>query len=80
MAEVVRMRKMTDSMTKGIVVKWHKNIGDKVKPGDLVAEIETDNATIELESFQEGVLLYRGVAYINSLNNNDNNTSIDSSK
>ena len=61
MAEVVLMPKMSDTMTEGVVAKWHKRIGDAVKTGDLVAEIETDKATMEFESYQEGVLLYRGV-------------------
>ena len=61
MAEVVRMPKMSDTMTEGVVVKWHKKIGDKIKNGELVAEIETDKATMEFESYQEGVLLFIGV-------------------
>lgn len=61
MAEIVRMPKMSDTMTEGVVAKWHKKVGDKIKSGDLVAEIETDKATMEFESFQEGVLLYIGV-------------------
>jgi pyruvate dehydrogenase E2 component (dihydrolipoamide acetyltransferase) len=61
MAEIVRMPKMSDTMTEGVVAKWHKNVGDPVKSGELVAEIETDKATMEFESYQEGVLLYRGV-------------------
>lgn len=61
MAEIVRMPKMSDTMTEGVVSKWHKNIGDKIKSGDLVAEIETDKATMEFESYQEGTLLYIGV-------------------
>jgi len=61
MAEVVRMPKMSDTMTEGVVAKWHKNVGDNIKTGELVAEIETDKATMEFESFQEGVLLYKGV-------------------
>src|SRR5256885_15283423 len=61
MAEVVRMPKMSDTMTEGVVAKWHKKIGDTIKAGDLVAEIETDKATMEFESYQEGVLLYIGV-------------------
>jgi pyruvate dehydrogenase E2 component (dihydrolipoamide acetyltransferase) len=48
-------------MTEGVVSKWHKNVGDTVKNGDLLAEIETDKATMEFESFQDGVLLYRGI-------------------
>ncbi len=61
MAEIVRMPKMSDTMTEGVVAKWHKKVGDKIKSGELVAEIETDKATMEFESYQEGVLLYRGV-------------------
>jgi pyruvate dehydrogenase E2 component (dihydrolipoamide acetyltransferase) len=61
MAEIVRMPKMSDTMTEGVVSKWHKKVGDNVKSGDLVADIETDKATMEFESYQEGVLLYRGV-------------------
>ena len=61
MAEIVRMPKMSDTMTDGVVSKWHKKVGDKIKTGDLVADIETDKATMEFESYQEGVLLYRGV-------------------
>src|SRR5215470_15335985 len=61
MAEIVRMPKMSDTMTEGVVSKWHKKVGDTVKSGDLVAEIETDKATMEFESYQEGTLLYIGV-------------------
>ena len=61
MAEIVRMPKMSDTMEEGVVAKWHKKVGDKVKSGDLVAEIETDKATMEFESYQEGTLLYQGV-------------------
>ncbi|MBK7850361.1 MAG: pyruvate dehydrogenase complex dihydrolipoamide acetyltransferase [Bacteroidetes bacterium] len=61
MAEIVRMPKMSDTMTEGVVAKWHKKVGDNIKSGELVAEIETDKATMEFESYQEGVLLYRGV-------------------
>lgn len=60
MAEVVIMPKMSDTMTEGTIVAWHKKVGDKVKSGDLLAEIETDKAVMEFESFQEGVLLYIG--------------------
>jgi len=52
---------MSDTMTEGVVAKWHKKVGDNIKSGELVAEIETDKATMEFESYQEGVLLYRGV-------------------
>lgn len=62
MAEVVKMPKLSDTMTEGVVAKWHKKIGDQVKEGDLLAEIETDKATMEYESFQEGILLHQGVS------------------
>lgn len=61
MAEIVRMPKLSDTMTEGVVAGWHKKIGDKVKSGELLADIETDKATMEFESFQDGVLLYIGV-------------------
>lgn len=61
MAELVRMPKLSDTMTEGVVAKWHKKVGDTVKAGDLLADIETDKATMEFESFQDGVLLYQGV-------------------
>ena len=61
MAEIVRMPKLSDTMTEGVVAKWHKKIGDKVKSGDLLADIETDKATMEFESFQDGILLHIGV-------------------
>lgn len=60
MAEVVKMPKMSDTMTDGVIAKWHKKVGDKVKSGDLMAEIETDKATMDFESYQEGTLLYIG--------------------
>ena len=62
MAEVIRMPRMSDTMTEGKIVAWHKQVGDKVKPDDLMAEVETDKATMELESYQEGTLLHIGVA------------------
>lgn len=62
MAEIVRMPKLSDTMTEGVLAKWHKKIGDKIKAGDVLAEIETDKATMEFESFQDGVLLHIGVA------------------
>lgn len=60
MAEIVTMPKLSDTMTEGVVAKWHKKVGDKVKSGDLLADIETDKATMEFESFSEGVLLHIG--------------------
>src|SRR5471030_471080 len=61
MAEVVKMPKMSDTMTDGVLAKWHKKVGDKVKSGDVLAEIETDKATMDFESYQDGTLLYIGV-------------------
>ena len=61
MAEVVKMPKMSDTMTDGVLAKWHKKVGDKVKPGDVIAEIETDKATMDFESYQEGTLLFVGL-------------------
>lgn len=61
MAEIVRMPKLSDTMTEGVVAAWHKKVGDAVESGDLLAEIETDKATMEFESFQDGTLLYIGV-------------------
>lgn len=55
------MPKLSDTMTEGVVAEWHKKIGDTVKSGELLADIETDKATMEFESFQEGTLLYIGV-------------------
>src|SRR5260221_5746177 len=60
MAEIVRMPKMSDSMTEGVIAKWHKKVGDTVKSGELMAEIETDKATMDYESFNEGTILYLG--------------------
>jgi pyruvate dehydrogenase E2 component (dihydrolipoamide acetyltransferase) len=61
MAEVIRMPKMSDTMTEGVIAAWHKKVGDTVKSGDLLAEVETDKATMELESYETGTLLYIGV-------------------
>ena len=61
MAEIVRMPKLSDTMTEGVVAAWHKKVGDTVKSGDVLAEIETDKATMEFESFTDGVLLHIGV-------------------
>ena len=62
MAELITMPRLSDTMTEGKVAKWHKNIGDKVKEGDVLAEIETDKAVQDFESEFDGVLLYIGVA------------------
>ena len=61
MAEIVYMPKLSDTMTEGVVASWIKNVGDSVKNGEIIAEIETDKATMEFESFYDGVLLYIGV-------------------
>lgn len=61
MAEIVKMPKLSDTMTEGVVAEWHKKVGDAVESGELLAEIETDKATMEFESFLDGVLLYIGV-------------------
>lgn len=61
MAEVILMPKLSDTMTEGVVAEWHKNVGDTVESGELLAEIETDKATMEFESFYDGKLLYIGV-------------------
>lgn len=60
-ASVIRMPKMSDTMTEGVLVSWQKKEGDKVKSGDILAEVETDKATMELESYEDGTLLYIGV-------------------
>ncbi len=61
MADIVKMPKMSDTMTEGVMAKWHKKVGDKVKSGDVLAEVETDKATMDLESYWDGTLLYIGV-------------------
>jgi len=60
-ATVIRMPKMSDTMTDGTIVAWHKKEGDLVKSGDILAEVETDKATMDLEAYEEGTLLYVGV-------------------
>ncbi|MDG1333458.1 MAG: pyruvate dehydrogenase complex dihydrolipoamide acetyltransferase [Crocinitomicaceae bacterium] len=72
MAEVIYMPKLSDTMTEGVVAEWNKQIGDEVSEGEVLAEIETDKATMEFESFYDGVLLHIGVekgqtAPVNSL-------------
>ena len=61
MAEVIRMPKMSDTMEEGVIAEWHKKVGDKIKSGDVIAEVETDKATMDLESYWDGTLLYIGV-------------------
>merc|ERR1711974_230728 len=61
MAEVILMPKLSDTMTEGVVAEWHKKVGDDVESGELLAEIETDKATMEFESFYDGKLLHIGI-------------------
>jgi pyruvate dehydrogenase E2 component (dihydrolipoamide acetyltransferase) len=61
MAQIINMPRLSDTMEEGVVAKWLINIGDQVKEGDILAEIETDKATMEFESFYEGTLLYIGI-------------------
>ena len=61
MAEIIRMPKLSDTMTEGVVATWLKKVGEEVENGELLAEIETDKATMEFESFYDGVLLHIGV-------------------
>ena len=60
MEEVILMPRLSDTMTEGVIAAWHKKVGDQVKKGDVLADIETDKATMELESYKEGKLLYVG--------------------
>jgi pyruvate dehydrogenase E2 component (dihydrolipoamide acetyltransferase) len=60
MAEVILMPRLSDTMTEGVIAAWHKKIGDTVKKGDVLAEVETDKATMELESYKDGTLLHIG--------------------
>ena len=60
MAEVILMPRLSDTMTEGVIANWHKKIGDLVKKGDILAEVETDKATMDLESYKDGTLLYTG--------------------
>ncbi|PCJ82533.1 MAG: pyruvate dehydrogenase [Bacteroidetes bacterium] len=61
MAEIINMPRLSDTMEEGTVAKWLKKVGDKIEEGDILAEIETDKATMEFESFHEGTLLYIGI-------------------
>jgi pyruvate dehydrogenase E2 component (dihydrolipoamide acetyltransferase) len=60
MAEVILMPRLSDTMTEGVIAAWHKKVGDPVRKGDLLAEVETDKATMDLESYKDGTLLYTG--------------------
>lgn len=71
MAEVILMPRLSDTMTEGVIAEWHKKIGDPVKKGDLLAEVETDKATMELESYKDGTLLHIGTGKGGKLQVND---------
>ncbi len=71
MAEVILMPRLSDTMTEGVIAAWHKKIGDNVKKGDLLAEVETDKATMELESYKDGTLLHIGIDKGGKLQVND---------
>ncbi len=60
MAEVILMPRLSDTMTEGVIAAWHKKVGDPVKKGEILAEIETDKATMDLESYKDGTLLHLG--------------------
>lgn len=61
MAQIITMPRLSDTMTEGVVATWLKKVGDTIKSGDILAEIETDKATMEFESFHDGVLLHIGI-------------------
>jgi pyruvate dehydrogenase E2 component (dihydrolipoamide acetyltransferase) len=71
MAEVILMPRLSDTMTEGVIAAWHKQVGDSVKKGDLLAEVETDKATMELESYKDGTLLHIGTDKGGKLQVND---------
>jgi pyruvate dehydrogenase E2 component (dihydrolipoamide acetyltransferase) len=71
MAEVILMPRLSDTMTEGVIAAWHKKVGDPVKKGDLLAEVETDKATMELESYKDGTLLHIGTDKGGKLQVND---------
>lgn len=71
MAEVILMPRLSDTMTEGVIAAWHKKVGDQVKKGELLAEVETDKATMELESYKDGVLLHIGTPVGGKLQVND---------
>ena len=71
MAEVILMPRLSDTMTEGVIAAWHKKVGDPVKKGDLLAEVETDKATMELESYKDGTLLHIGTDQGGKLQVND---------
>lgn len=66
-ANLITMPRMSDTMTEGVIASWQKKVGDEVKSGDILAEVETDKATMELEAYEDGTLLYIGVEAGNSV-------------
>lgn len=71
MAEVILMPRLSDTMTEGVIAAWHKKVGDPVKKGELLAEVETDKATMDLESYKDGTLLHIGIDKGGKLQVND---------
>ncbi len=71
MAEVILMPRLSDTMTEGVIAAWHKKVGDTVKKGDLLADVETDKATMELESYKDGTLLHLGAGKGETIQVND---------
>ena len=71
MAEVILMPRLSDTMTEGVIAEWHKNVGDSVKKGEVLADVETDKATMELESYKDGTLLHIGTIKGGKLQVND---------
>ena len=71
MAVAIRMPLLSDTMTEGKIIQWNKKVGDKVKSDDVLAEVETDKATMEVVGYEEGTLLYIGVEAGNSAKIND---------
>ena len=71
MAEIINMPRLSDTMEEGTVATWFKNVGDKVSEGDILAEIETDKATMEFESFYNGKLVHIGVQAGETVNVDD---------
>ena len=64
MAEIINMPRLSDTMEEGVVAKWLKKVGDTIEEGEILAEIETDKATMEFESFHQGVLLHLSLIHI----------------
>ena len=71
MAEAILMPRLSDTMTEGVIAAWHKKVGDPVKKGELLAEVETDKATMDLESYKDGTLLHIGTEKGGKLQVND---------